>query len=183
MTPAKQYRRTEDGVEYWESWVEEDGPAVVHWGRLGERGEVRRFEDRAEFSDYVRTKTFELHAAGFRAIDEEDHATVLVMIPPESLPYEAADVEALWARLESWVDEELGWTGLGRCTGVDLSSEMVALAIAVDARLAVEVLGAALPASGLPEETVIAVREDEVDVVRWPPARDGEDVSDGLPPV
>ena len=179
--PAKLYRQTDDGVDYWESWVEDGGRAVVHWGRLGERGEVRKFDTTEEFTAYLAPKTMELHAGGFRNIPEEEHAFLLVMIPADAVPYATEDVEALWDRLEHWVNEELGWTGLGHCTGVDYSSEMVAMAEAVDPRLAVKVFGEAFASSGLPEGTLIAVREDDVDVVRWPPERDGEDLPESLP--
>ncbi len=178
MGPAKLYRTSQDGaVEYWESWVEDGGRAVVHWGRLGERGEVRSF-DGDEFAAYLAPKVRALHAEGYRDVPEEEQAFLLVAWPPDALPYESDDVEVLWDRVELLVDEELGWTGLGRCTGVDFSSELVAMAVAVDAGLAVGVLAAALSAAAdLPAGAVIAVRSaDGRDVIRWPAERAGEEL-------
>lgn len=182
MAPAKLYRRTDDGLEYWESWVDDGGRAVVHSGRVGERGEVEEL-DQAEFTAYVARKTPELYAAGFRAIPDEEHAIVSVQWPRSALPEDTGALDELWDKIELWVNEELGWTGLGRCTGVDLSTELVALAEAVDADLAVKVLADSLAGGELPGGAVITVRDDdEHDVVRWPPERDGEDVTAGLPP-
>jgi hypothetical protein len=173
--PAKLYRRSGDRVEYWESWVEEGGDAVIHHGVLGERGTVERFADRGEYVERVAATVRELHAEGFANIPEEEHAELLVQIPPEAIPDPDA-VEPLWDRLELWVDETLGWTGLGHCTGVDYSSEMTAMALAVDADLAVRVLADSFPESGLPDATIVGVREEDGDVVRWPPERAGEPV-------
>ena len=181
MTPAKLYRTTDDGMEFWESWMD-DGVATVNTGRVGERGEVLTF-DRAGFAAYVGQKAHELFAAGFRPIEPEDHEIVLVQWPRNLLPTDLTEMDALWDKVELWVNEELGWTGLGRCTGVDLSTELVAIAEAVDANLAVKVLAASLVQSDLPPGGVIAVRiDDERDEIRWPPEREGEDVSDELPP-
>lgn len=174
---TKLYRATADGMEYWENWTR-DGTTTVHWGRVGERGEVRRFGP-AEFSEYLAEKVPGLYRAGFREIPQEDHVLLLVVVPAEGVPESVEATEALWDRLESWLNNELGWTGLGACGGVDLSNEMVAMADVVDADLAVKVLSESIGGADLPADTVIAVREGGVedgdDVIRWPPERAGEE--------
>ena len=182
MGAAKLYRDTAEGVEYWESWVH-DGKAVVHYGKLGERGTMEEFSSLSEFADYLGPKSDELHAAGYRNVPEEEHEIVLAQWPRDVVPRDIDEMEALWDRIERWVNEELGWTGLGRCVGVDLSTELVAIAEVVDVDLAVKVLATALMQSDLPTRGIIAVRiDDERDEIRWPPERAGEDVSEGLPP-
>ena len=103
---------------------------------------------------------------------------VLVQLPPEALPYESADVEALWDRLESWVDETLGDACAN--TAVDFSSEMTAMTDVEDASAAVRALIEALPSSGLPSPVRIAVREgedeDERDVIHWPADEAGDEL-------
>jgi len=175
--PTKLYRRTGDGMEYWEHWTDDGGTTLVHSGKVGERGEVERFDDRDAFVAHLAEKTHELYREGFRNIPEDEHETVLVVWPRDGLPADTGELDALWEKIERWVNEELGWTGLGHCTGVDLSTELVAMGAVVDADLAVKVLAAALVQSDLPAGGVIAVRTGgERDEVRWPPERAGEDV-------
>jgi hypothetical protein len=150
VAEGRLYREAGEGVEYWESWVNDDGTAVVHYGRLGERGQVEEFSDPDAFADYLGPRVRELHAEGFRNVPEDEHATVMLQWPRSAVPDDVDGTEELWDRVEELVNEELGWTGLGRCTGIDLSSELTAMAEAVDARLAVKVLASALVQSGLP---------------------------------
>ena len=171
MGITKLYRRTGDGLEYWENWTRGD-VTVVHWGRVGERGEKLELGP-VEFAQDMGKKIHELH--DFHEIPEDEHALLLVVVPVEEVPRDLDELEALWDRLEGWLNEELGWTGLGHCDGVDKSNEMVAMGLVVDADLAVSVLAGSAVARELPPGTVIAVREDGRDVVRWPPERAGEE--------
>ena len=185
------YRRTDEGVDYWTAW-ELGGEGFIRTGRVGEPATVERFPDRDEFAFAVSRWVRQAYAEGFRTARDE-HAdedveppTVLVQWPRSAVPEDLDGLEELWDRVERWVDEELGSAGLGRSLGVDLSTELVVMAEAEDTAAAVRVLADSLVQRGdLPAGAVIAVREGEgeaeADIVRWPPERDGEDVSGGLP--
>ena len=80
---------------------------------------------------------------------------------------------ALLRRAQAWMDESLGWTGLGAYVGFEDTDALTIMGETVNAGLAVEVLAAGLPGSGLPEDAVIAVCTGD-DVIAWPPARVGE---------
>ena len=179
MGMTKLYRRTADGLEYWEHWTN-DGVTTVHTGRVGERGDVERFEDKDAFAAFFARTMPELLQSGFRGIPEDEHASILVQWPPDTVPEALDEIEALWDNVEHLVNEELGWTGLGHCSGVDYSSELTAMAEAVDADLAVKVLADALAHSDLPGGALIAVRvsddDNERDEIRWPPDRHGEEL-------
>ena len=87
-----------------------------------------------------------------------------------------AELDELWTRFERWTQQTLDTSGLGRCLGLDLSSELTSIAEVRDPSRAVDVLVAGLRGAGLPEGAVIAVREDGNDVIKWPPERAGEDL-------
>ena len=101
-------------------------------------------------------------------------AEILVQFPPESMPWETKDLVALWARLESWVNETLAAQDLGRCVNVDFSSELSAWAEVADTDRAVEALIAALKGSGLPSGALIGVEQADGYDIRYPPERAGE---------
>ena len=80
---------------------------------------------------------------------------------------------ALLRRAQAWMDEALSWTGLGAYVGYEHGGALAIMGESVHAGLAVRVLAAGLPGSGLPEDALIAVCAGE-DVIAWPPARVGE---------
>jgi hypothetical protein len=98
---------------------------------------------------------------------------VFVQFPPEALPHDADDVDELWTKLETWVQETLEPVGVGKVT-IDLASELTAVAEVGDAERAVTVLSDRIGGSGLPEGAVIAVRREPTVTVQWPPERRGE---------
>lgn len=100
-------------------------------------------------------------------------ADVYVQIPPEALPYDTDDVDELWTKLETWVQETLEPVGVGKVT-IDLASELTAVAEVADAEQAVAVLSDRIGSSGMPQCAVIAVRREPTVTVQWPPERRGE---------
>ena len=118
----KLYKLSDSKKEYWESWQTPSGDLVVHWGALGTRGDSKRLKpdpDNAPNSPFQ----IELEAhlkAGFAPIDVDDHAILLI-------EYALGDQDAKVQlekrhRLEDRMNETLGWTGLGACTGGSFGS-------------------------------------------------------------
>ena len=74
-----------------------------------------------------------------------------VQVPRDSMPTALDDVDATWTRLELWLNETLGWTGLGHCSSMDLSGPLTAFGETVDVNAALAVLSDNLGISGLPD--------------------------------
>ena len=114
---SKLYRLSDADKEYWETWEEAPGTSLVHWGLLGDRGQSRkvRSEPSKPATAVIQAEIDELIAAGFRPIDPEDHAVLMIEYAIEGMGTQA-DV-AKRHRLEQRMNETLGWTGPGACDG------------------------------------------------------------------
>jgi hypothetical protein len=160
------YRSTRDGPAYWEAWRDRAGRLVVHHGRVGERGHAEHLPAGPCCADErLAALVAGQRRRGYRELEHCEMRLVLVQ-------WETG-TRALLRRAQVWVDEALGWTGLGAYVGYEHSGALTIMGETVHAGLAVRVLAAGLPDSGLPEDAVIAVCADE-DVIAWPPARVGE---------
>jgi hypothetical protein len=114
---------------------------------------------------------------GYTERSEDEHRVVLVQVPSEAMPDDVPRIDSMWGRLELWMNETLGWTGLGRCANVAFSGPLTAFGAVVDVDRAVEVLVAEIGHSGLPDGTMIAV-EDDAYGIRWPPEKAGDTLPD-----
>jgi hypothetical protein len=112
----KLYRRRGGEIEYREGWIAGD-LVIEHWGRCGEPGEIRRHS--VSDAGELRRMLGELKAAaklqGFRTIPPSRHATVVVERSIEGFGA-PTDLKFRHA-LEDFLDERLGWLGLGHCDG------------------------------------------------------------------
>lgn len=119
----KLYRFSDDKKEYWETWDNDDGSHTVHWGEIGTRGESKdvksTFLNKAE--NIIQQEIDGLVRDGFRPIDIDDHYTLLIEYAIDGFGTEE-DLEKRH-RLESRMNETLGWTGLGACDGGSIGSD------------------------------------------------------------
>ena len=185
----KLYRSDSGTVDYWETWPVEERPgtAVVHEGRLGEPGTSEEVTCGDDFAAWAARQADDKQQAGFRPLSDEEHDVLLIKWSAAVLPDPRA-IDPLWDELERLVNEALGWSGLGRCLGMDYSGpsadqadwELTAMALAVDAATAIPVLVRALSETGRAAGAVIAVRDDARDVIRWPAANAGSDLDPEL---
>jgi hypothetical protein len=185
----KLYRSDSGVVEYWETWPVEERPrtAVLHEGRLGEPGASDEVACGDDFAAWAARQADQKQQAGFRPLSDEEHDVLLIKWSAAVLPDPHA-IEPVWDELELLVNEALGWSGLGRCLGMDYSGpsadkadwEMTAMALAVDAATAIPVLVRALSEAGRAAGAVIAVRDDERDVIQWPADNAGSDLDPEL---
>lgn len=141
----KLYRCSESRKEYWETWENEDGSHIVHWGELGTRGSsktVKSFWGKKP-QEKIQKEIDGLVAHGFAPIDPEDHAILLVEYAVDGMG--ARDDLDKRGRLEQRLNEALGWTGLGACDGGSIGSgTMEVCAYVVDFELAKKVVEADL---------------------------------------
>lgn len=126
---------------YWETWEAEPGKNIVHWGRLGTKGDTKTVVSRfLRPADKVLQKEIdERLAEGFGPVSPEDYAVVLIEYLIEGMGSEQ-DLEKRH-RLEDRMNETLGWTGLGMCEGGSIGSgAMEVSAFVVDAEVAKTVI-------------------------------------------
>jgi len=118
----KLYRFSNDKKEYWETWDNGKGSHTIHWGELGTRGESKTVKStllsKAEVT--IQKEIDGLVKAGFHTIDIDDHFTLLIEYAVEGMGT-PTDLEKR-SRLESRMNETLGWTGLGACDGGSIGS-------------------------------------------------------------
>jgi hypothetical protein len=144
-TMFKLYRRLGAAIEYREAWIGERA-VVEHWGVCGERGEVRHHpvSSKEEASQTLRAVRA-ASEAGFRPLAPSRHKTLAV-----EFAVSESDLAALDRRhaLEDFLNEEIGWIGLGHCDGGSIGGgAMEVLCRVVDYELAVRVLTPILRAS------------------------------------
>lgn len=118
----KLYRLAGDAPEYWETWEDDDGRHLIHWGELGHRGQTRTVQSGFFKSapTLIQKEIDALIAGGFRPVAPEDHAILMIEYAVEGMGSEA-DL-AKRHRLEDRMNETLGWTGLGACDGGSIGS-------------------------------------------------------------
>ncbi|HEY6095732.1 MAG TPA: hypothetical protein VIU93_12345 [Gallionellaceae bacterium] len=118
----KLYRFVGDKKEYWETWDNENGSHTVHWGDLGSRGETKTIKSSLlkKAESIIQEEMDRLVGHGYRPIDDEDHATLLIEFAVDGMGTKE-DAEKRH-RLEDRMNETLGWTGLGACDGGSIGS-------------------------------------------------------------
>ena len=118
----KLYRFTDDKKEYWETWESGKGSHTVHWGVLGTKGESKTVKSSlmSKAEKVIQSEIDGLVSQGYRPIDLEDHFTLMIEYAVDEMGSKD-DVEKRH-RLESRMNETLGWTGLGACDGGSIGS-------------------------------------------------------------
>jgi hypothetical protein len=109
----KLYREGVDGVFYWEAWDDGSGTAVVHEGRVGDRGRSTEVHDVDDFDTWVARAANAKRAEGFDDRAEEDLEIVAIQVPRASVPADLDAFEAMWDRLEHWSTRRSAGRGSG----------------------------------------------------------------------
>ncbi len=117
----KLYKRADGVLRYHEAWL--NGETIYeHWGIVGERGSTKdhRLPKGKDEEDAVLDVLRPAADAGFRPIDTEDHARLLIEYAVDGMGT-GDDLDKRHA-LEERMGETLGWTGLGACDGGSIGS-------------------------------------------------------------
>ncbi len=141
----KLYRRSNDTVEYWETWDNDDGSHTVHFGTLGTTGESRVVKSSlTRKAQRVIQEEIDVRVAeGYCPIELDDHAILLIEYAVDGMGH-TRDLDKRH-RLEDRMNELLGWTGLGACDGGSIGSgTMEVCNFVVDFDLAKSVVAADL---------------------------------------
>nr|WP_320166020.1 hypothetical protein [uncultured Methylophaga sp.] len=116
----KLYKFTDTKKEYWETWDNDDGSHIVHWGELGTTGQSKEVKGSLlkKPEKIIQKEVDEMVSSGFRPIDDE--YTLLIEYVVEGMGSKE-DVEKRH-RLQERMNETLGWSGLGNCDGGSIGS-------------------------------------------------------------
>jgi len=139
----KLYKDIEGTLNYWETWDKNEKTGIIHWGVVGERG--RDEEIKSLLLTNFRTRIQKLIDA---KIDEgyyqiNDMYTLLVEYRIDGMG--TRDEVDKRQKLESKLNEVLGWTALGHCDGGSIGSgTMEACCFVVDFDIAKFVIERAL---------------------------------------
>ena len=137
----KLYKETDGIINYWETWDNDDTSGTVHWGQLGERGEDKVVKSGygENFHDKIQNEINKKIEEGYRPVDEGDLYVLLVEFKVDGMGNQS-DLEKR-TRLQSRMDETLGWTGLGHCDGGTIGSgSMEVCCLVVDFGIAKKVI-------------------------------------------
>ncbi|MGD0901913.1 MAG: hypothetical protein ABR924_03125 [Terracidiphilus sp.] len=168
----KLYRTTERVTEYWEAWEDTPTRVIVHWGKIGEKGDSRKVSVKSGTrpSGIIKREAEPLRAAGFKTRRPEEHAQIVIQYKLEG--WGSGKDHDRRVQVENLMNECLGWTGLGHCDGGDIGSgTMNVFCDVVDAAVAALIVVSDLRENGQLEGAVIAARErngDDEYKVLWP---------------
>jgi hypothetical protein len=133
----KLYKKTDGEISYWETWDNDERSATVHWGQLGHRGQDKIVT--GDFHEIIQKEVDEKIQEGYGLVDDDDHARLLIEYNVSGMGT-PQDIEKR-TRLQSRMDETLGWTGLGHCDGGSIGSgTMEVCCFVVDFETAKEVI-------------------------------------------
>jgi hypothetical protein len=118
----KLYRFTDTVKEYWETWGNDDGSQMVHWGELGTKGSSKTVKSSLLNSakKQIQKEIDSFVEQGFAPVEIDDHAILMIEYAVEGMG-SPADLDKRH-RLEERMNETLGWTGLGMCDGGSIGS-------------------------------------------------------------
>ena len=137
----KLYKLNDNKLHYWETWEKDDKTATVHWGIVGERGQVKDIKG-GLFSNFRKTVQKEIDEKlkeGYAEFNEEDKAFLEVEYKIDGFGTEEELDKR--HRLEEHLNELLGWTGLGEVDGGSIGSgTMEAGCVVVDFEIAKRVI-------------------------------------------
>lgn len=137
----KLYRFDTAATQYWETWEEESGTHIFHWGELGTQGDSKTIQSApaAPAEPIIQEEIDGVVRQGFQPLDDDDHAMLLIEYTVDGMGT-PQDLEKRH-RLEGRMNETLGWTGLGYCDGGSIGSgTMEVCCFVVDFELAKTVI-------------------------------------------
>jgi len=113
----KLYKRIENDLYYWETWDKDNKTGIVHWGKVGNRGEDKEVKSKLflSFRKEIQAEINKMVNQGYQEIDLDDHYTLLIEFAVDGMGTDE-DLEKR-TRLQDRMNETLGWIGLGHCDG------------------------------------------------------------------
>ncbi|WP_443749189.1 hypothetical protein [Asticcacaulis solisilvae] len=146
----KLYRRDDDSLHYHEAWASA-GEITEHWGLCGTEGEsrVHAYATPAEARRICAALKAKARAEDYRPVAPSRHRRLVVELPVDGF----GDVADLDTRheIEDYLNDRLGWLGLGHCDGGSTGSgTMEVFCFVVDMAIARDAIARDLAALSLP---------------------------------
>ena len=127
---VKLYKEDDKGnLLYMETWSTESFRAIVHKGKVGREGsdeeiEMNKFDKAIKTeSDYFKYFTDKYKKEGYLEIPDEKLVWLVVQFPMKSLKGNKRD-HWLRDKVTEYLNEELGWRGLGHVDGFDMGKQI-----------------------------------------------------------
>lgn len=118
----KLYKNNEGKLHYWEMWETDEDAAVIHWGIVGDKGQMKEVKSTRK-TNYEKVVQREFAAKvenGFAEFDENNFSSLEIEYKIDGF----GTKKNLNKRhdLEDFLSEILGWTGLGHVDGGSIGS-------------------------------------------------------------
>lgn len=171
----KLYKNQDGAVNYYEAW-DDNQRIVVHWGEVGDVGESRiaAIQQGETVEDAIKRESAVARSDGYREIEVNAHRLLVIQYETGSGGTER-DLKKRH-KVESLVNECLGWTGNGHCDGGQIGSGSIEIfAYVIDPIKACGTIVDELSESDMLTGAVIAVESENQDfVVLYPKEFCGE---------
>ncbi|MFM9402786.1 hypothetical protein ACKLNQ_12750 [Myroides odoratimimus] len=109
-------------IVYKESWVEVDQQyCIIHWGKYGYQGKTKQMflSEYASEQEYFKIFANECEEEGYSLIPTEEMYQVVIQFPLASTFGNKRD-KWLQEKVEEYLNEYLGWRGVGHVDGFDI---------------------------------------------------------------
>jgi len=137
----KLYKNINGQLHYWETWDVNEKSGMIHWGIVGEKGQDKVIESGlfSNFTKKIQSEVDVLVKDGYHQIEDEDHSILLIEYQVDGMGT-PQDIDKR-TRLQSRMDDTLGWTGLGNCDGGSIGSGTMEVAcFVVDFKIAKDII-------------------------------------------
>lgn len=116
------YKHIDNQLHYWETWEKDDNHGIIHWGIVGQKGQKKEIMGGwfSNFHKKVQKEMDEKIKEGYSEFDEDKIAFLEIEYKIEGFGTNE-DLDKRH-RLEDYLDELLGWTGLGHVDGGSIGS-------------------------------------------------------------
>ncbi|HDR7794967.1 TPA: hypothetical protein QCY19_003625 [Bacillus luti] len=167
----KLIKQEKDKMLYWEVWKEDKKTLIVHYGCVGDTGEMYEIElypfQRAEKE--MKVLADEELAEGFKKIDEEE--LIEFVLQYDYTEDQLEEVLEKRNQVEEVMDEALGWSGNGYCDGGDIGSGTINIfTFVIDVDKALQTTLNELENEQLLDGVKIAYVNDEEDYIQVYPS-------------
>ena len=167
------YRKEEGKLRYWQGWVGPTGRLTVNQGIVGFEGDVSEMDARDPHA-----KLWSLADAqrsdGFAAMPAEQRTMVMARFPRGLWTSQ----DEYWLAIEKgehFLNEALGWLGIGKCDGHDMdAAELTFFSFVVSVPLGPAAVQRTLEGAFGTRDFVVAVRDGEHATVWWPEVQRGK---------
>jgi len=137
----KLYKLVNNELNYWETWDNDEKSAIIHWGIVGQRGQIKQVKSEffSNFHKVVQKEIDEKFKEGYAEFDDDNVTFLEIVYKIDGFGTEK-DLDKCH-KLEQRLNELLGWTGLGHVDGSSIGSGTMEVGcIVVDFEIAKEII-------------------------------------------